>query len=150
MLYFPRGTIHEGYTDETNHSLHITVSVYQHTAYADLLDVLVPKVLKKCVETDVEFREGLPVNYLKALGSVNSQKIDYRRGVVIENVKNLLRKLIDSENDDSITACIDEAADHLGRKLMRDSMPPVMSKGEAERTCKLDGNLLKGGAVVNR
>lgn len=56
LLYFPRGTIHEGKTDEDAHSLHITVSVYQHTAYADLLEHILPEALKKAAAKDLRFR----------------------------------------------------------------------------------------------
>lgn len=56
LLYFPRGTIHEGYTDESAHSLHITISVYQHTAYVDLLEHIVPDALKKACMEDINFR----------------------------------------------------------------------------------------------
>lgn len=56
FLYFPRGTIHEAHTDADSHSLHLTVSVYQHTAYADLLEKILPEALKKAAENDVEFR----------------------------------------------------------------------------------------------
>lgn len=56
LLYFPRGTIHEGRTDEDSHSLHITVSVYQHTAYVDLLEHIVPDALKKASMDNVSFR----------------------------------------------------------------------------------------------
>lgn len=56
LLYFPRGTIHEACTDEDSHSLHITVSVYQNTCFADLLEKVLPDALKKAAEADVEFR----------------------------------------------------------------------------------------------
>lgn len=76
LLYFPRGTIHEGlylmkgllfavwtyfcwyfsgHTEE-EHSLHITVSVYQHTAYIDLLEQALPAALKKAATENIEFR----------------------------------------------------------------------------------------------
>ena len=38
LLYFPRGTIHQGYSLADEHSLHITISCYQHVAWADLLE----------------------------------------------------------------------------------------------------------------
>lgn len=56
LLYFPRGTIHEGRTDDDAHSLHITVSVYQHTAYVDLLEHIVPEALKNASINDISFR----------------------------------------------------------------------------------------------
>lgn len=56
MLYFPRGMVHEAKTDENSHSLHLTVSVYQHTSYADLLEKAFPVAIKKAVSQDLEFR----------------------------------------------------------------------------------------------
>ena len=56
MLYFPRGFIHEARTDTDSHSLHITVSVYQNSAYVDLLEKLLPEALKLATKHDVEFR----------------------------------------------------------------------------------------------
>ena len=38
LLYFPRGSIHQGRSLPDQHSLHITVSCYQHLAWADLLE----------------------------------------------------------------------------------------------------------------
>lgn len=38
MLYFPRGFIHQGCTVAGEHSLHITLSAYQRTAWVDLLE----------------------------------------------------------------------------------------------------------------
>lgn len=56
MLYFPRGIIHEGRTDAEEHSLHITVSVYQKTCYADLMEHVLKDALKEAIEKDVDFR----------------------------------------------------------------------------------------------
>lgn len=38
VLYLPRGYIHQACTQDSNHSLHITVSVYQCNAWIDLLE----------------------------------------------------------------------------------------------------------------
>lgn len=56
MLYFPRGIIHEGWTDADAHSLHITVSVYQNNAYVDLLEKVIPHAINKAAKSDIEFR----------------------------------------------------------------------------------------------
>lgn len=56
FLYFPRGTIHEACTDEDSHSLHLTVSVYQKTAFVDLFEELLPLALKEATKYDREFR----------------------------------------------------------------------------------------------
>lgn len=56
LLYFPRGTIHEARTDNDAHSLHITVSVYQRTAYVDLFEYILPEALKRVARDDKLFR----------------------------------------------------------------------------------------------
>lgn len=38
MLYFPRGFVHQATTVDNEHSLHITLSAYQKTAWVDLLE----------------------------------------------------------------------------------------------------------------
>ncbi|KAJ8926428.1 hypothetical protein NQ314_021216 [Rhamnusium bicolor] len=143
LLYFPRGTIHEGKTDPDSHSLHITVSVYQHTSYSDLLEHVLPEALKKAASDDVEFREGLPLNYLKHLGWVNKADQSNERSAVINKVNKLMQTLINYVD-------VDQAADKLGRKFMYDSMPPILSKREVMHTSKYDGDYMKDGKILNR
>nr|XP_023028175.1 ribosomal oxygenase 1-like [Leptinotarsa decemlineata] len=143
LLYFPRGTIHEGRTDEEAHSLHITVSVYQHNSYADLLEHVLPAALKKAAAEDLEFRKGLPLNFLKHTGHVNRKAKSQKRSAIKANVQKLMKSL--SKHVD-----IDQAADQLGRKFMYDSLPPVLSKQEVNYTSKYDGDFMKDGKVFNR
>lgn len=142
LLYFPRGTIHEGYTSNDSHSLHITLSVYQNTSYVDLLEHILPKALKLAAENDVEFRKGLPLHYLKSCGAVNKQHSQQKMNVKAR-IQDLMQSLVEYID-------IDNAADQLGRKFMRDSMAPVLSKFETEHTSKLDGPYLDKGEVHNR
>lgn len=89
------------------------------------------------------FREGLPINYLKHVGYVNSDAKSEERICITKKVKYLLQKMIDYVD-------VDQAADKLGRKLIYDSMPPVLSKVEAKYTSKYDGDYMKDGKVFNR
>ncbi|KAJ8309443.1 hypothetical protein KUTeg_014317 [Tegillarca granosa] len=73
LLYFPRGTIHQGRTLEDNHSLHITVSCYQKNTWGDLFEKLIPRALQIAIDEDVEFRKGLPRDYLHYMGIANSE-----------------------------------------------------------------------------
>ncbi|CAH0560476.1 unnamed protein product [Brassicogethes aeneus] len=143
ILYFPRGTIHEGRTDPDSHSFHITLSVYQHTAYADLLEHVLPDALKRAAFNDIEFRKGLPLNYLKHVGLVNKDKKSPRRAEIMKNVKKLISTLTNYID-------IDHAADQLGKSFMHDAMPPVLSKPEVMLTSKGDGDYMKNGRVFNR
>ena len=74
LLYMPRGTIHQGNCLEEAHSLHLTVSCHQLTSYGDLLEKLLPLALKTAMKEDIEFRRGLPNNYLQHLGLANSEQ----------------------------------------------------------------------------
>ncbi|CAG9831345.1 unnamed protein product [Diabrotica balteata] len=143
MLYFPRGTIHEGRTDPECHSFHITVSVYQHNSFADLLEYALPEALKKASFDNVHFRKGLPLNYLKHTGYVNKNILSEER----LNIMAEIQKLFDSLRD---YIDIDKAADQLGRRFMYDSMPPVLSKQEIFHTSKYDGDIMKEGKIFNR
>uniref|UniRef100_A0A6P7FY85 Bifunctional lysine-specific demethylase and histidyl-hydroxylase n=1 Tax=Diabrotica virgifera virgifera TaxID=50390 RepID=A0A6P7FY85_DIAVI len=143
ILYFPRGTIHEGRTDPDCHSFHITVSVYQHNSFADLLEHALPEALKKASLDNIRFRKGLPLNYLKHTGYVNRNIISEER----LNIKAEIEKLFDSLRD---YIDIDKAADQLGRRFMYDSMPPTLSKQEVCHTSKYDGDIMKDGKIFNR
>nr|CAI5868731.1 unnamed protein product [Callosobruchus analis] len=104
------GTIHEGRTDEDSHSFHITISVYQHNSYADLLENMLPSALKRAAQENIEFRQGLPVNFLKHLGYVNKDDTSEQRQTVVNRVKNLMKILARYVD-------VDEGADRLGRKV---------------------------------
>ncbi|KAK9409765.1 bifunctional lysine-specific demethylase and histidyl-hydroxylase NO66 [Crotalus adamanteus] len=82
LLYFPRGFIHQGNCLPEAHSLHITVSSYQRNSWGDLLEKLLPVTLKMAIEEDIEYRQGLPVDYLEYMGVINTDADDPRRTVV--------------------------------------------------------------------
>ena len=83
------------------------------------------------------------MNYLNHLGKVNANTHSKIREQVIENVKNLMHKLIEQ-------VPIDWAADQLGRKFMRDALPPVLKRHENDRSCRHDGDHLVNGTIQNR
>lgn len=143
VLYFPRGIVHQARTDEDSHSLHLTISTYQRTSYADLLENALPEAIRIACENHKEFREGLPLHYLKHLGEVNKNCDTELRREVLGKVSELVSKLFTSD-------AVDYGADMLGKKFMYDSMPPVPYKNEKERTCNEDGDRLQNGEVINR
>lgn len=71
VLYFPRGYIHQGQAIDGEHSLHITVSTYQRNTWGHYLEKLLPQALSAAMAEDVEFRSGLPRDYLDTMGIVN-------------------------------------------------------------------------------
>ena len=145
LLYLPRGTIHQGNCLEENHSLHITISMYQLNSWTDLLEKLLPGALAVASQENVEFRQGLPRDFLLNMGVVNEGKDTAGRKQFVEKVKTLMKKLIDY-------APIDAACDQLGKKLMHDVLPPALELSEKARTVAGDGERWHSikKTVVNR
>lgn len=143
LLYFPRGTIHQGETMDS-HSLHITLSVYQNNSWGDFLEKLLPGALNTAMETDSEFRKGLPLDYLRYSGFVHSENQSKNKGEFKEKVKHLFNKLIDYID-------IDNAADLMAKKHVHDFLPPVLLENEQECSIVQDGEqMTANGTVINR
>ena len=87
MLYMPRGTIHQGNCLEEIHSLHITISTYQLNSFGDLLEKIVPAALQHAISESVEFRQGLPLNYLSHLGVAHSDANPPMRRDFMERIR---------------------------------------------------------------
>merc|ERR1712115_98651 len=104
---------------EDVHSLHITISMYQQNSWTDLLEKLLPGALAVASQEDIEFRRGLPRDFLLNTGVVNEGKETSARKKFVEKVKVLMTKLLDH-------APVDEACDQLGKKLMHDVLPPAL------------------------
>ena len=94
LLYMPRGTIHQGNCLEDTHSLHITVSCHQLNSYGDLLEKLLPAALKVAIEEDIDFRKGLPINYLSHLGVAHSDQSTKHREDFLKKIQTLMGKLV--------------------------------------------------------
>ncbi|NXV88490.1 ribosomal oxygenase 1 [Calonectris borealis] len=123
LLYFPRGFIHQGDCLPDAHSLHITVSSYQRNSWGDLLEKLLPAALQMALEEDVEYRQGLPMDYLRYMGVANSDAVDARRTAFMEKVQSLIKKLVDY-------APIDAAVDQRAKSFLHDCLPPVLTQSE--------------------
>lgn len=140
MLYFPRGFIHQAETVEGKHSLHITVSMYQKTSYADLLEALVPVALQTAINSDVRFREGLPLNIHQVMGLAFSENDSPERTELREKVKSLFMKIFDH-------ASVDDAVDQIGKKYQVDALPPYISKDEKLRTVHGEKVIIEDGQI---
>ena len=81
LMYLPRGVIHEARTSSAMSS-HMTISVYQKTAFVDFLSALFPLALDAAFESrDTEaFRRGLPVQYLSYMGSAHAMEREIEEG----------------------------------------------------------------------
>ncbi|KAM5163958.1 ribosomal oxygenase 1 [Mantella aurantiaca] len=123
LLYFPRGFIHQGDCLPDVHSLHITISSFQRNSWIDLLEKLLPTSLQIAAEEDVEFRKGLPLDYLEYMGVQNADLEDPRRNTFIEKVHSLMKKLTEY-------APVDAAADQKAKLFLHDCLPPVLTSDE--------------------
>uniref|UniRef100_T1J5W2 Bifunctional lysine-specific demethylase and histidyl-hydroxylase n=1 Tax=Strigamia maritima TaxID=126957 RepID=T1J5W2_STRMM len=143
MLYFPRGFIHQASTQGDAHSLHITVSAAQQNTWGDFLQKLVPTALEQLFEDDQEFRESLPIDYMKNMGVANSDILSEGREKFLEKLQNLMNKLISN-------LPVDPCVDQIAKKYVHDCLPPVLNK--AERKVTIIGNQSKwdNGAIVNQ
>ena len=133
LLYFPRGYIHQGNALEDEHSLHITVSMYQKTSWIDLFEKVMPQALQVAAKEDIEFRKGLPLNYLQDLGVVNMEKDTKLRNSFLSKFTELLTKLVEY-------APIDAAVDQMGKSFIHDCLPPVLSQQDKICTALDGGN----------
>lgn len=140
MLYFPRGFIHQAETVNGKHSLHITVSMYQKTSYADLLEALVPAALKAAIDSDVRFREGVPLNIHQLMGRVFSENDSQERREIREKVKSLFMRIFDHGD-------IDSAVDQMSKKYQIDALPPYISKDEKKKTVYGEKVIIQDGEI---
>ncbi|XP_012259857.2 ribosomal oxygenase 1 [Athalia rosae] len=144
LLYFPRGTIHQGETIDDTHSLHVTLSTFQRNSWGDFFEKLVPVTLAQAIATDVEFREGLPLDYLQHAGLAHVNKDSIDRTKFIRRTQYLLSKLVQYID-------VDKAADEMAKKHIHDFLPPMLTGEERECSVYEDGErMTEGGVIVNR
>lgn len=148
LLYFPRGFIHQGDCFPDVHSLHITISSYQKNSWGDLLLKVVPAALEIAMEEDVEYRQGLPLDYLTYMGVQNSDKDDPRRAKFLSRIESLMKKL-------TRYAPVDAAVDQKARGFLHDCLPPVLTPEELASSVQgaparwENGEVLDAGAHIN-
>jgi lysine-specific demethylase/histidyl-hydroxylase NO66 len=147
LLYFPRGTIHQADTiGFENHSLHITLSLYQKNSWGDFLEKLLPLSLNNAIENDVRFRKGLSLNYLKHVGTAYSNNVnDITRQNFLDQTKSLLSILLMKYIN------IDKAADEVAKNHIHDFLPPVLNTDESVCSIYEGGErMIKDGIIINR
>ncbi|XP_071963683.1 ribosomal oxygenase 1-like [Antedon mediterranea] len=142
LLYFPRGFIHQADTIEENHSLHMTVSTCQRNTWGDLLEKMMPQILKIAFAQDPEFRKSLPRDYTQYMGVANSDSTDPHRIQFLQTIGRLMSKL-------TTYAPVDSAADQMAVKYLHDSLPPVINKHEKQLSVFGAGASWRNGRVVD-
>ena len=141
LLYFPRGTIHQGETLDDTHSLHITLSVYQKNSWGDFIEKLLPSALETAIENDTAFRKGLPLDYLRYCGFIHSGNQSDAKEQFKKTVIDLCHKLVDHID-------IDKAADLMAKNHVHDFLPPVLSVNEQDCSVAQDGEQMTANGIV--
>ncbi|KAF6132580.1 ribosomal oxygenase 1 [Phyllostomus discolor] len=123
LLYFPRGFIHQAECQDGVHSLHLTLSTYQRNTWGDFLEAVLPLAIQAAMEENVEFRRGLPRDFMDYMGAQHSDSKDPRRTAFMEKVRVLVARL-------GHFAPVDAVADQRAKDFIHDSLPPVLTDRE--------------------
>ncbi|XP_055293368.1 ribosomal oxygenase 1 [Moschus berezovskii] len=123
LLYFPRGFIHQAECQDGVHSLHLTLSTFQRNTWGDFLEAVLPLAVQAAMEESVEFRRGLPRDFMDYMGAQHSDSRDPRRTVFMEKVRVLVARL-------GHFAPVDAVADQRAKDFIHDSLPPVLTERE--------------------
>lgn len=133
-LYFPRGTIHQATTIPDEHSLHITLSVYQKQSYADLFELMMPMALTNVINENIAWRQGVPLDMWHNMGFVHEQQGTSRdtekqqkRKIIKDKIKQLFLTMLNH-------LPIDDAIDRMAIRYQHDALPPVLLDSEKKRT----------------
>jgi len=141
MLYLPRGFIHQGIAaEDAGFSHHLTVSTYMKTAWCQLMERALSSAVEKAAAESEEFREGLPVGFLRYMGSWHdktdvaehggsasvgapssgstSAGIAAPRAAFIRRFQGLLKRLQEFVD-------LDEVCDEMGVEFMHERLPPA-------------------------
>ncbi|KAM6202009.1 ribosomal oxygenase 1 [Rhynchocyon petersi] len=130
LLYFPRGFIHQAECQDGVHSLHLTLSTYQRNTWGDFLEAVLPLAIQAAMEENVEFRRGLPRDFMDYMGAQHSDSKDPRRTAFMEKVRVLVARL-------GHFAPVDAVADQRAKDFIHDSLPPVLT--DKERALSVHG-----------
>lgn len=130
LLYFPRGFIHQAECQDGVHSLHLTLSTFQRNTWGDFLEAVLPLAVQAAIEENVEFRRGLPRDFMDYMGAQHSDSKDPRRTAFMEKVRVLVARL-------GHFAPVDAVADQRAKDFIHDSLPPVLT--DRERALSVHG-----------
>ena len=90
------------------------------------MEKIVPGALQHAISESVEFRQGLPLNYLSHLGVAHSDANTPMRRDFMERIRQLMSRLYQY-------APIDAAVDQMGKRFVRDQLPPYITQDETNR-----------------
>lgn len=135
LLYFPRGTIHQAKTTSDGPSTHISISTYHQHTWGDFLNHAVRLAIDNAMDDNVDFRRGLPLNYLKFLGSgknmskyIDEGDEEKKKEKICNEDEEQVQKFKDTIKDylsrlvDHID--VNKAADEMSSDFMASRLPP--------------------------
>ncbi len=83
----------------------------------------IPNALERAWKYNLEFRKGLPLDYLNAAGFGSAKNNKVVRAKLQATVKSLIYDMAEHVK-------LDEAVDQLGVKFLYDALPPVLTEGK--------------------
>lgn len=102
--------------------------------------------LDKLIAKDINFRKGLPTDYLSFMGIAHENStnndIKKKREAFTKTVSSLVTKLTEEPAD--------FACDAMAKKFIWDSLPPYLNSKERKTTVFEDGEFMLQGKVLNR
>ena len=130
LLYIPRGMIYTS-TVETSPVSYLTLSTYQNQSWCDFLSTAFSETIETITRKDVEFRKGLPINYLSLFGCAVAESDSNKsaRDTFKSTLRSLMHALVDSID-------LDDIVDQMGSDFVALRTPPVARKrkGASEET----------------
>mmetsp|Transcript_14583 Transcript_14583/g.26151 ORF Transcript_14583/g.26151 Transcript_14583/m.26151 type:complete len:519 (+) Transcript_14583:93-1649(+) len=130
ILYLPRGTTHYALATGSEPSVHITLSTHSgKDTFFGLLDKGFSRLLDAAASSDKNFRQALPVGYLKRNGTWRADRAT-QPSDVCTSIAQLLRKLADElesssvDEDGSVAQALHESIDEYSIDFMTNRLPP--------------------------
>lgn len=115
--------VHQANTVEGHHSLHVTLSMYQKTSFADLFEEMMTQSLKKAMANEVSFRYGLPLDIWYNFGASYENLECGRKEHIKNHIQTLFERLLGHID-------VDEAVDRMAVKFQHDALPPFITQDE--------------------
>lgn len=70
LLYFPRGTVFFPVpVEDKDHTTYLALTTFQESSWGNMLTSVLTKAVEKAMESDVEYRRGLPINFPLFMGN---------------------------------------------------------------------------------
>ena len=121
ILYIPRGFIHS--CQPTSKYAYLTLSTYQNQSWCDFLSTSITEAIDSVTRANVEFREGLPINWISFFGRAieETDANVSQRGAFKSKLSALLQSIVDAID-------IDDIADQMASDFIALRTPPVVRK----------------------